>query len=79
MPPKAAREPAADRECTARELQQELGVCKQRFYALTRMPGFPAPVGWRDRGRTWSLAAVMRWRRERASRVGQQRRDRSTP
>lgn len=60
--------PPADRLCTALELADALGISKQRVYVLTRLEGFPAPAGWQDSGRLWSLAAVRQWRldRERA-------------
>jgi prophage regulatory protein len=50
----------------AHEIRVRLGgISRQRVYALTRHPAFPAPVANLEAGKVWLAADVEAWIKER--------------
>lgn len=50
----------------AHEIRARLGnISRQRVYALTSHPKFPAPVAELGQGKVWLAADVERWIKER--------------
>lgn len=45
----------------AAEIQQLLGVGRQRAYQLTQMPDFPEPAARLKMGAVWRTAEVIAW------------------
>jgi prophage regulatory protein len=49
----------------AREIEDRLGVSRQRVYQLARSPGFPEPYDEVAMGKLWRIEDIEAWIREK--------------